>query len=432
MKGVLGWVKSHWLAVALIAVAIVSLPAMLIVSSARSAKLQEEVQQDIDSKQRSIQQVSVTYEAPSFDPNQAGPSFTRTPNAATTQAMAEYLKKLERQVRQVEQTAVAHNRAGKRPMVEGLFPQPDPAEATRLRQETGRIWVQAHRDLLREAGAGSPPDPEDVRQRLLVELERVESRLRAEGKDVQSAEAQAEIREALSTLRIGLYRSRANELRFYASNDVFQGVAAPPEGQLPELAQMWDWQHRLWIHEDLIEALVKANTDPVTRVPLPVQEAPVKRLVSVATPAWTYGSAAQTGGGRRGGAGGVDYEMSITGRAGWPNAQNDLYIVRYSFMEVMISSRELPRLIDGISASNFMAVVDIDIQAVDERTQLEQGYFFGGDHVVRVSLVVETLWLKSWLGEIAPPQVRDAMGLPAPPAPEEAESEETEEMEARP
>ncbi len=421
MSSALNWLKSNWLTVALAAVAIISLPALLIVSSGMNATLQEDVQQDIDGKQRAIQQVSVTYDAPSLDSAQPSLSFSRPPNEATTEAMGEYLRQLEEQVRLVERTAIAHNSDGKQSMVEGLFPEPDASEATRLRQETGRIWVEAHERLLREAGAGTPPDPEDVRQRLLVERERIESRLLGEGMDVESEEAQARIEDELSSLRISLYRSRANELRFYASPDVFQGVAAPPEGQLPDLAAMWDWQFRLWIHEDLVESLSKSNLDPVTRVPLPVPEAPAKRILSISAPSWSYGGSASPDG--RGGGPAADYNMSITGRAGWPNTANELYVIRYARMDVILSSRELPRLIDAIATTNLMTVVDVDIASVNERADLAAGYFYGGDHVVRANLLIETLWLKDWLGEYAPPVVREAMGLPAPEVEGETDGE---------
>ena len=98
-----------------------------------------------------------------------------------------------------------------------------------------------------------------------------------------------------------------------------------------------------------------------------------------------------------------------TGRTG-----DGSYDTRTVELTVVASSRDLPRLFEALGRVNYMTVVGVDLSPVDVWADLEQGYFYGDDHVVRAVVTIETVWLRSWTLPLMPDRVRAAVG--APPA----------------
>ena len=80
-----------------------------------------------------------------------------------------------------------------------------------------------------------------------------------------------------------------------------------------------------------------------------------------------------------------------------------------------VSCQDLPTFIDAIGKVNFMTVLDLDLQSVDIWEELQQGYYYGEDHVVRVSMTIETVWLRSWVAPLMPDPVKETLGVPLTP-----------------
>ncbi len=114
----------------------------------------------------------------------------------------------------------------------------------------------------------------------------------------------------------------------------------------------------------------------------------------------------------------LDKSKSITGRVrgGW----NEIYEVRRIKATCIVSSARLNEFLAAIAKVNFMSVTDLDLNEVDAWAALEEGYFYGDEHVVRVTLEVESIWLKSWLVPMMPEEFRKSLGMKveeaAPPA----------------
>ena len=445
MKNVLGWIKGHLIVVIAALVAIAALPALLFVSAGMNASLREEVQEDVSGEQRSLQQISVQYAVEPLDPSEPPQSFSAAPNAATTEAMAAVIAARNEAADAVLASALERNRSGKTPMLEGVFPAPDPAESTAKRQAAAGAWVRAHEELLRRADARGPVDASD----LAVALEaRQAQELEKLGRDEATPEDLERIRESLVDFRLQRLRERADDATLFATMETFVGVSRPESAGLPTLAQIWDWQHRYWVHEDIVLAAARANTNNESGLPLSPSDRPVKRLVSIETVPWpleaeTAGEAEAgrdgRGPGGRGGARGADrvgggggsagslaqeirpdLEASITGRAGWPYRANPLYDARYATVTAIVDGTGLERFLAALEAQNFMTVVDLDLNAIDPFDALAEGYAYGGGSLLRAEMVIETLWLREWIGELAPDEVRAAMGL----GPRETESGE--------
>ncbi len=443
MKRVLAWVKGHLIVVISVVLALAALPALLFVSNGMNTTLRDDVEEDISGKQRNLQQISVQYNVEPLDPTAEVEGFSATPNEATTNAVKAVIEAHDRDATRVLEAAAARNRAGKTPMLDGLFPAPLPAETTAKRQGAARAWVDAHAALLSRVGAGGPVSHDDMlvilQARSTQETERLLTTLGVEELD---DEQKTEVRKTLEALRLDRLRVRAGDVSFYATPSIFDGVEIPEGPGLPSLEQIWDWQHRYWVHEDIIEAAAAANSDPVTGLVHRPGERPVKRLVSVRTTPWSYESSSEANeqpqperrSTRRrqadtampsGGASvaplsseiRADFEASLTGRAGWPYKANALYDTRYVSVTAIVDGAGIDRFIDAIEADNFMTVIDLDLVSVSPIDGLSQGYYYGPGSLMRAEMVVETLWLREWVGEFAPDTVRERMGLPKRPEP---------------
>jgi hypothetical protein len=414
MKNVLGWVKSNLIVVIAVLVALIGTPVMLFFSMSRAAEIREEVEQEVGSDLRSLQSVQVQYRAPSPRPGEPPIQFQRVPNEATTEALRAYIEQVREQTDAIYEVAEQRNREGKTPMLEGLFPEPASGRETQLRQDANDAWLAAHEDVLRRVGAGTPPDPESIFNTLEGVYQQRLSVLESQGFE-PTPENLEEIRADLAQQRLGLYDRRADGLTFYADADVFQYVDEWQQQSLPSIPLIFDWQWRLWVHEELMEALALANTDRVSGATFNVLDGPVKRIVSVSVDPWELeGRTERTVTGGPGTPISLDYNGSITGRVAFPERANPVFDIRYAQIELIADSSRIPAIVDAFARANFMSVIDLDISQVDRDAEREGGFSYGEDHVVRLNLIVETVWLRSWTTEFMPIEVRQAIGAPAP------------------
>lgn len=214
-------------------------------------------------------------------------------------------------------------------------------------------------------------------------------------------------------LRLDIYRNRAIDLRFYAPPSVFAHVTPADPTQPVTPVQAWDMQHRLWVHEDVLRALQLANSDSSAGWPLSAAEGPVKRLESLSVEPWpldTVPSAPVPGPVTAPIP--LNFDVSPTGRDAWPASPNALFDIRYADVHLVVASDQIPRVVEAIHSVNLMTVVSMQVSAIDQRAELEAGYFFGDSHVVRLTLRIETIWLRQWMAQWMPDPVKRALGVP--------------------
>jgi hypothetical protein len=102
--------------------------------------------------------------------------------------------------------------------------------------------------------------------------------------------------------------------------------------------------------------------------------------------------------------------VSFTGREG--GQADSAYDLRTVEVVAVVSSAELPKFLDAIGKVNFMTVTDLDLSSVDIWNEIQQGYYYGQDHVVRVAMTIETVWLRSWMTPLMPDSVKQTLGVP--------------------
>ena len=185
---------------------------------------------------------------------------------------------------------------------------------------------------------------------------------------------------------------------------------------------VWDW----WVISDVLRAVSLANTDDAG-VALAVPDAPVKRVefvgvdeLALAGPQTADPAAPSTGRSTRGGRGTPQPDPAQAARASGPatftarsgGRAGSPYDIRYVDLTIVAASDDLPRFIDALGKTNYMTVVDLDLEHLDPIAALQAGYFYGDDHVVRAAMRIETVWLRAWTADYMPDEVKEPLGVP--------------------
>lgn len=362
------------------------------------------------------------------------------------------------------------NRDGHTVLLDGVFPSVTSGGAARFdfqnryrfamdsllgsraaAEELGRLLGKDRPTPYLESGL--PPSAEELEA--LIE-QAVRDGQRAMGVGL-SDQQRTQIRDEARGLMLQRVLSRAREIDIYADprleldpttfNPGFPLTVASWafDGTPPLLWQMWEGQMLYWIQSDIIKALAQANgvDSSAPEAAANVLEAPVKRLLSLEVLPGSVGL--HNGGGVGTAAGGreanaansltvlslpnappatltqgspdvaiaANYHFSPTGRRSTP-----LIDVRHVRLKLHADYHRLPQLINAISGTNLMSVVDLSLRGLDEAdfATLDGPYFYGEGEIVEVDLLIESVWLKSWLSAIMPPDVRQAYGVPPPGA----------------
>lgn len=441
MKKILPWLKSNLISVIALALAVISAPVALFFSAKWGASVKSGVQADVQQMMQQIDQLDVTYQIEPYLAGQQPISVKSPPNEATTKAVSTLLAGVVSGAEQVRSRAVEFNSAGKVLLISGETPEtslfPNNADDSRrltLLDAFIKRYAPAHEELLKTHRAGTVPSAEAVRA-ALIDLQTKEIARRTTGKteaDLTPSDRE-QLVELLSNTRLEIYRREATNVSFYATPAVFKGVTPWDATKVMPMETAWAWQVQYWVHEDVIRAAAAANSDEFGSWK-PVFAGPVKMIESItvsetARPAAPAGrgapgaaGAAPSGGGSGDGSAEVqrNYTVAHTGRAAAPTAPNPLYDIRYADVTMIVSASRLPQVLAAFSKVNMMTVIDVDIEEFDPLPLLAVGYDMGSEHVVRATLKIETVWLRSWMKKWMPSEVRKALGIPDDPKPDAA------------
>ncbi|MCC6969275.1 MAG: hypothetical protein IT434_03560 [Phycisphaerales bacterium] len=434
MKPMLAWIKSHLLVVISTVVVLVVLPVGYVFSSkwneSIKTKRAAEVKADLDKLNQ-----KVAYAIPTLDPTEPAVTQNDVPNAMRTEFFRKHREAVLKQAEGVVTRAVEFNQRAHRPLVEGLFPdakgealQTLPFElADRLIGLEGRPSV--FQELLDRSRAGGPRAADKLAPILMdVETREREAILGQNANRPLTADENKRIVEKVVARRLGEYQARARELAFFASIDAFQvdtarglSLLRVKPKMLPNLDECFAWQADYWLFSDVIAALAAANSDSGGR-PLTVDQGAVKRLVRVLikdSPYVKVERAARNPGEETTEAPAAaspdaeikpDFAKSITGR--WAGPSNGMYDIRRVTVDLIVDSAMIPRLFDAFAQTNFMTITDIDLAELDPWAELERGYFYGDSPVVKATIEVETVWLRSWMKPWFPKGIRAQLGIP--------------------
>lgn len=308
-----------------------------------------------------------------------------------------------------------------------------------------RGHADPYEGLVRAANGGTPPSAPEV-------LLTVNDVVRREGEKMAPSDDQAQkLTEIARSARIGRYQGATQGFSVYMTRGALgaPGATQGPSGssaaassasvggmrQVPGEAtfrtntallnerELFLFQWDYWIMSDVVAAVRLANTadgkpttvansvvkriDRLAATTFPAIESvsteqanPLGATTTPATPA-TPGAEVKP-----------DYSISITGRTTSP--ANPDYDVRGAVIVAVVSSEKLPLFLDALTRVNFNSVLQVQLSEVDVKSDLERGYFYGPEHVVRATVTLETVWLRNWTGPLMPASVKRVLGVPEP------------------
>lgn len=393
MKGVIDWAKAHLSVVVLSAVILLSIPAAFVGSHLWNGKIKKARQTEVSKVLGDLDSAKVTYTIPALLPGDTPVSWPRpAPNSDATAYFKGLKESLERQIEEVASEAQRINGQGHLPLITGLFPQAAGNERIKALELAAKIVGKGDEhsvyfDLLDSIRADGPADPVRIAASLDEQRFAAIEKARAEaGRDRLTPEEEAELTKKLVALRIGQYQAHAATLSIYATLDNLPpSIPREIPSEPPTVTDCFEWQFDFWVVKDLCRAIAIANSGDAGL--LNVDRAVVKRLLSLhidplgPTPA-----------------------NPLTGRSAATG--NQQYDIRNATLEVVVSSSRLPALVNAISRTNFMTVTDIDLAEVDVWRDLDEGYYYGPEHVVHATLSIETIWLRSWTTAMMPDETK--------------------------
>lgn len=408
MKNLMPWIKANLPIVVLSVLILLILPAAFVGSSMWNSKIKKGREKVVKENETALGAAKVSYTLPPTVPGATTVPFAwPAPNPIATAYFRENRAKIEEQIKKVTVEAEAINKAGHVPLVDGVFPAPadktktlDFAEALVGKTDSAgkELKPSAYQVLLDRIKAGPAADPVKVAEILNSAKESEVAKLQAGQNRTQfTPEEQAKLDDSLAKIRIGQYMSHAKDISVYATKDAFPGnILRAVPGEPPNVDNCWHWQEDYWYLADLLDAVYAANGQKTG-----VDQAVVKRIEQIALMPLGDPSTGTLTGRKNGGA-------------------NKTYDVRSSTMKLIVSSARMPQLINAISKTNFMTVTDLEFNEVDRFKDLEQGFYYGDEHVVEAKVTIESVWLRGWTLAMMPEaekQRREQTGEEAAPQP---------------
>jgi hypothetical protein len=209
---------------------------------------------------------------------------------------------------------------------------------------------------------------------------------------------------------------KARSIRIYADPDTsfhVSPIAYKPEA--PSAADMWYAQVGLWVQEDLVNAIAQLNEEAAQQLAgkeVNVASMPVKRIESIRVLGYIDSNGArvafpvpgQSQSGRTGAAPAGPTVASFTGR----KADDQFDVVRLTLTAV-VDERDLLKLIDAVTRSNFYQLVGLDYSTSDAVSP--EGYLYGDAPVVRAVLDFEGYMARKIYKAMMPEEVLQALGI---------------------
>jgi hypothetical protein len=241
------------------------------------------------------------------------------------------------------------------------------------------------------------------------------------------------LQRSLVDKRLQLYADAAANTSFYADiADIGLPGSATEAGTPPSETKMFLWQWRLWVIEDVLNAISSANK-PYRGV----VDAPVKRILSIAVredilpkvvaPAATEevpaeGSTPPADGSTDPAVAAAasapalppldpktavayDFAKSMTGRV-----SNSMYDVRFATVRLVVATSMIPEVLNAVARQNFMTVIAMDVRPTDAFEAADEGFIYGAAPVSEVRLTIESVWLRPWIAKLMPPELQALKG----------------------
>lgn len=388
----------------------------------------------------------------------AADGSVRTESAYINKALIEELTKhqeaLAADAQGIYQSAVDRNRAGRgvsQDIAEYLpKPKNESARDVNLLRENALPLLIKQRDALITLMKMSGPSKSDE---ALDRVQRAETEhltgvlMKKQRSEVTDPKELAELNARLVDTRLALITENAAGIEVYLRPGAIlwrDKLASAKDGDSKAapavefaLAQLFQFQWDMWVVEDVLKAIQQVNSKSDAsgkRTPIGVVQAPVKcinRLLVTPIPGLVPADAAAGAtpdASAEAPAGEAidpktdvapDFAASINGLR-----TNQLFDVRDATLVVVCETTAVPKLVNALSAQNFITVTGLSLVPADTFAAARQGYAFGSQPCSEVTLKLQSVWLRDWTTESMPKGMMAAIKTAGKPAPPEAGASE--------
>lgn len=388
----------------------------------------------------------------------AADGSVRTESAYINKALIEELTKhqeaLAADAQGIYQSAVDRNRAGRgvsQDIAEYLpKPKNESARDVNLLRENALPLLIKQRDALIALMKMSGPSKSDE---ALDRVQRAETEhltgvlMKKQRSEVTDPKELAELNARLVDTRLALITENAAGIEVYLRPGAIlwrDKLASAKDGDSKAapavelaLAQLFQFQWDMWVVEDVLKAIQQVNSKSDAsgkRVPIGVVQAPVKCInrllvtpIAGLVPADAAAGATPDASAEAPAGEAIDpktdvapdFAASINGLR-----TNQLFDVRDATLVVVCETSAVPKLVNALSAQNFITVTGLSLVPADTFAAARQGYAFGSQPCSEVTLKLQSVWLRDWTTESMPKRMMAAIKTAGKPAPPEAGASE--------
>ena len=384
----------------------------------------------------------------------AADGSVRTESAYINKALIEELTKhqeaLAADAQGIYQSAVDRNRAGRgvsQDIAEYLpKPKNEAARDVNLLRENALPLLVKQRDALITLMKMSGPSKSDE---ALDRVQRAETEhltgvlMKKQRSEVTDPKELAELNARLVDTRLALITENAAGIEVYLRPGAIlwrDKLASAKDGDSKAapavefaLAQLFQFQWDMWVVEDVLKAIQQVNSKSDAsgkRTPIGVVQAPVKCInrllvtpIAGLVPADAAAGATADASAEAPAGEAIDpktdvapdFAASINGLR-----TNQLFDVRDATLVVVCETTAVPKLVNALSAQNFITVTGLSLVPADTFAAARQGYAFGSQPCSEVTLKLQSVWLRDWTTESMPKGMMAAIKTAGKPAPPEA------------
>lgn len=388
----------------------------------------------------------------------AADGSVRTESAYINKALIEELTKhqeaLAADAQGIYQSAVDRNRAGRgvsQDIAEYLpKPKNEAARDVNLLRENALPLLIKQRDALITLMKMSGPSKSDE---ALDRVQRAETEhltgvlMKKQRSEVTDPKELAELNARLVDTRLALITENAAGIEVYLRPGAIlwrDKLASAKDGDSKAapavefaLAQLFQFQWDMWVVEDVLKAIQQVNSKSDAsgkRTPIGVVQAPVKCInrllvtpIAGLVPADAAAGATADASAEAPAGEAIDpktdvapdFAASINGLR-----TNQLFDVRDATLVVVCETTAVPKLVNALSAQNFITVTGLSLVPADTFAAARQGYAFGSQPCSEVTLKLQSVWLRDWTTESMPKGMMAAIKTAGKPAPPEAGASE--------
>ncbi len=432
MTKVLNWIKANVFIVVFGAVMVAALVAGPLVSS----RLNDSVLAEASSRAGKSTNLTSLEKTQLQLPVPGGATIEHTSviNPALIEEYRKAVERLSSDSKLIREMAVNFNSKNRSVLLDSLFPKPPADQRETIPFEFVKRVHDAYAALLRDVGAGMPPTESELAEDLgRREAQYISTIVKKQNRSQLDAEELKGLTEELVKTRRARCDEVAQHLGVYLLPNALD-LPEIPQGRLPTMSEMYNWQWTFWIVDDILHAIEdsRGTSDSVL-------DAPVKRVVSIhvldhvspgVPSSNSRGDAPGSGGSgfSLGGApppqpqeqeqaavGGskvdptveapLDYSVSFTGRK-----SNSLYDVRNVELVVIVAADGLSSLIDALAKRNFITTIDLSVAPIDAYAAASNGYVYR-EPVIQATLRLETIWLREWTSRRMPEDLKRQLGI---------------------